>query len=188
MTLYNMRIIERLWGSRKFASFLTTTLLLTLLLPPIVLAILHSTTFSTLNILPAGPTPLIFALLAQYHATIPTVYKYPLLLSSSSKDALTLNDKSLVYLLATQLALSSLPGSLIGAATSWFVGIAWRRDLGPEIRTTWRVPTWVTGGKQERGGEFEHFRRRLEGESRDTASVIHGSEGENWQQNLSGIS
>ncbi|CAO1604669.1 MAG: hypothetical protein LQ349_006123 [Xanthoria aureola] len=176
MTLYNLRIVERLWGSRKFASFLTAVLFPTLFIPPLLLTLLRPVSFSTLNVLPAGPTPLIFALLAQYHATIPTVYKYRILLSSSSTDALTLSDKSLVYLLAAQLALSSLPGSLISAVGGWFVGVAWRRDLGPELWTTWRLPAWIIGGKQGRGGDFEHFRRRLEGEGTGTGTVVDHNE------------
>ncbi|KAL8911570.1 MAG: hypothetical protein Q9171_003284 [Xanthocarpia ochracea] len=207
MTLYNLRVIERLWGSRKFAvrtmcpkgvlavcwmldtdsyqqSFLMAILIPTLFIPPILLALLRPITFSTLNVLPAGPTPLIFALLAQYHATIPTIYKYRLLLSSSSMDALTLSDKSLVYLVAAQLALSSLPGSLISAAAGWFVGVAWRRDLGPEIWTTWRIPAWIIGDKQGRGGDFERFRRRMEGEGRGTGSTADDNEGEARQRGL----
>ncbi|KAI6804605.1 hypothetical protein KC361_g258 [Hortaea werneckii] len=38
MSLYQLRIIERLWGTRKFASFLIATLPYTTLLPPILLA------------------------------------------------------------------------------------------------------------------------------------------------------
>ncbi|KAL8698681.1 MAG: hypothetical protein Q9224_001741 [Gallowayella concinna] len=182
MTLYHMRILERLWGSHKFASFLITTLPPTLLIPPVVLALLRLITYSTLNVLPSGPTPLIFALLAQYHAVIPTVYKYRLLISSSSTDAITCSDKSLVYLLAIQLALSSLPGSIIGAAAGWLVGVAWRRDLGPGIWTTWRIPAWVTGGKQGRGEDFDNLRRRLQGEGRGVGSAIDDSEGEARQR------
>ncbi|KAL8804430.1 MAG: hypothetical protein Q9200_005827 [Gallowayella weberi] len=186
MTLYHMRILERLWGSRKFASFLVVILPPTLLLPPVILALLRPITYSTLNVLPSGPTPLIFALLAQYHATIPTVYKYRLLFSSSSTDAVTCSDKSLVYLLAAQLALSSMPGSVIGAAAGWFVGIAWRRDLGPRTWTTWRVPAWIIGGKQRSGEDYDNLRRRLEGEGRGVGSAIDGNEGEIRQRGPGG--
>lgn len=201
MTLYHLRVIERLWGSRKFAvsvnifptsmpyawsacantrcqSFLVTTLPPTLFIPPLILAALRPLTLSTLNILPAGPTPLIFALLAQYYAAIPTVYKYRLLISSSSTDAITFSDKSMVYLLAAQLALSSLPGSLIAAGTGWLVGMAWRRDLGPEAWTSWRVPKWLAGGGGAKGEDFENLRRRLEGESRGSATSTDGAEGD----------
>ncbi|KAL8936090.1 MAG: hypothetical protein Q9216_005114 [Gyalolechia sp. 2 TL-2023] len=177
MTLYHLRIIERLWGSRKFASFLLTTLPPVLLVPPFVLAILRPLTFSTFNLLPAGPTPIIFAILAQYHATIPTVYQYRILISPSPTDALTFSDKSLVYLLAAQLALSSLPGSVLSAVVGWFIGTAWRGDVGPEIWTNWRIPSWVTGQKQERGENFEELRRRLEGDG-GAGSAVDGTEGE----------
>lgn len=177
MTLYHLRIIERLWGSRKFASFLLTTFLPTLLIPPLILAVLRPLTFSILNILPAGPTPIIFALLAQYYATIPTVYQYRILISASPSDSLTFSDKSLVYLLAAQLALSSLPGSAVCALVGWFIGVAWRGDLGPGIWTNWRIPTWATGQKQDRGGNFEELRRRLEGEG-GSGTAINGTEGE----------
>ncbi|KAL8872217.1 MAG: hypothetical protein Q9174_002115 [Haloplaca sp. 1 TL-2023] len=178
--------MERLWGSRKFASFLSAILPPTLLIPPLVLTILRPLTFSTLNILPAGPTPVIFALLAQYHAAIPTVYKYRVLMPSSVADAVTFSDKSLVYLLAAQLGLSSLPGSLISAAVGWLVGLAWRRDLGPDLWTSWRVPAWITGSKGERGGDFEDLRRRLEGEGRGTASSVDGVNGEVRRRGLGG--
>ncbi|KAL8828465.1 MAG: hypothetical protein Q9170_006594 [Blastenia crenularia] len=178
MTLYHLRIIERLWGSRKYASFIVTTLPLSLLIPPFVLAILRPLAFSTLNILPAGPTPLIYALLAQYYATIPTTYKYRVLISSSPAEAFTFSDKSLVYLLAAQLALSSLPGSVICATVGWFIGVAWRRDAGPDMWTNWRIPAWVTGEKRQRGGDFEELRRRLEGEGRGAGSAVDGAEGE----------
>ncbi|KAL8936726.1 MAG: hypothetical protein Q9211_004045 [Gyalolechia sp. 1 TL-2023] len=155
MTLYHLRIIERLWGS----------------------PLLHPLTFSTLNILPAGPTPIIFALLAQYRATIPTVYQYRVLISSSPTDALTFSDKSLVYILAAQLALSSLPGSVLCAVVGWSIGVAWRGDVGPDIWTNWRIPSWATGQKQGRGENFEQLRRRLEGEG-GAGSAVDGTEGE----------
>ena len=129
---------------------------------------------------------MVFALLAQYHATIPTVYKYRLLVPSSATDAVTFSDKSLVYLSAAQLALSSLPGSLISAAVGWLVGIAWRRDLGPDIWTSWRVPAWLAGSKSERGGDFEDLRRRLEGEGRGSASSVEGVDGEVRRRGLGG--
>ncbi|KAL8838284.1 MAG: hypothetical protein Q9205_004939 [Flavoplaca limonia] len=182
MTLYNLRIIERLWGSRKFASFLLATILPTLLIPPILLILLRPITFSALNVLPAGPTPLTFALLAQYHATIPYIYEYRLLLSSSSTDTLTLSDKSLVYLSAAQLALSSLPGSLISAAAGWLIGVAWRRDLGPELWTTWRIPAWINGGKQGLGGDFEQLQRQVEREGRGTGIEVVNREAESIQR------
>jgi len=177
LTIYHMRIIERLWGSRKFASFLFSIYPATTLLPPLLLAlIIRPLSLNYINHLPAGPTPLIFALLAQYYAAIPHVYKYRIATSSSasaatSQDGLLFSDKSTTYLIASQLALSQLPGSLLAAAIGWGVGLAWRNDILPEKLVFWRVPTWLVGGRKE-GEGFEGLRRRLEGEGR--ASGIEG--------------
>ena len=196
MVFYNLRIIERLWGSRKFAvcisnssyystltnlsiqSFLLSTLLPTLLLPPMLLGlVLRPLSLNALNILPAGPTAILFALLAQYHTAIPTVYKYRLTTTNSTAPnanqhveplSLLLSDKSLVYLLGGQLALSSLPGSLLAAGVGWCVGIAWRSEIAPERWTKWRIPIGF-GKKQRERGEHHGFRRRSDGERRGSA-------------------
>ena len=121
---------------------------------------------------------MIFALLAQYHATIPHTYKYRIATSSPTPrnptpDGLTFSDKSMTYLLAAQLALSQLPGSLLATVVGWGIGLAWRNDIFPEKLTAWRPPSWIVGGKRE-GQGFEGLRRRLEGEGR--ASGVEGRE------------
>ncbi|KAF6237776.1 hypothetical protein HO173_003977 [Letharia columbiana] len=192
MSLYHLRIIERLWGSRKFASFLFSLLPPTLLLPPIVTTMLRPLTFGAVNHLPAGPTPLIFALLAQYHAAIPTIYKYRIVTSkspstsssASEEQGPVLSDKFLVYLLAGQLALSSFPGSAIAASVGWMVGVAWRGEWGPGAWGRWRVPGWVVGEKKANTGQgFERLRRRLEGEGSGTGADGR-SEGEARRRTL----
>lgn len=209
MTLYRLRIIERMWGSRKYAvgpptrpelasdrggymascnssanvyvafqSFLLVAALFTTILPPAILALfLRPVTVGHFNYLPAGPTPLIFAILAQYHAIIPHVYKYRLAFSASPPTndefvGLTFSDKSYGYALALQLALMQWPGSLLGALVGWAVGYSWRNDLLPGTLTRWRVPGWLVGaGIQKRSAEFEGLRRRLEEEASATATA-----------------
>ncbi|KAI9711129.1 MAG: hypothetical protein M1812_007233 [Candelaria pacifica] len=187
MTAYHLRIIERLWGTHKFTSFIFSTLPYTTLLPPLTLAlILRPLSLNTLNYLPAGPTPILFALLAQYHAVIPHVYKYRLATSSSTTSppsGLIFSDKSMTYLLAAQLALSQVPGSLISASVGWCIGYAWRNDILPGA-ARWRIPSWVLRDKS--GGEgYESLRRRLEGESSvavGAASGVEGRDGERGRQ------
>ncbi|KAK7553546.1 hypothetical protein IWX49DRAFT_216217 [Phyllosticta citricarpa] len=218
MTFYHLRVIERLWGSRKFASFLLSTLPYTTLLPPLLLAlIVRPLTFNHANCLPGGLTPTLFALLAQYHAAIPQQYKYRLAAAASStrnsttaannggsgtssadgsaaaasssspslSDAsLTLSNKSWHYLLAIQLALSAVPGSLLAAAVGWAVGTAWRNEALPLPPSNWRLPGWVVGEQTKTDGpgsaaaaaaaaaagaggsrrEFESLRERMERE------------------------
>ncbi|KAL5318328.1 hypothetical protein ACEPPN_013387 [Leptodophora sp. 'Broadleaf-Isolate-01'] len=186
MTVYNMRVVERVWGSRKFASFIALSFLLTTILPPLLLTtIIRPLSLHTINYLPAGPTPLIFSLLAQYHALIPHVYKYRIAATpynpatSASFTGLTFSDKSYVYLPALQLALSQFPGSLLCAAVGWVVGYSWRNEVLPGRLTRWRVPAWVVGEKmRKRGEDFEGLRRRLEGENGGTAAAAAtGSDG-----------
>jgi hypothetical protein len=157
-------------------SFVFTTLL-----PPILLALLlRPLSFNTFNYLPAGPTPLIFAILAQYHAVIPHVYKYRIAASATPPTnepfvGLTFSDKSYIYLPALQLSLSQFPGSLLCAFVGWVVGYSWRNDVLPGAATRWRIPGWMVGVKsRKRGEDFEGLRRRLEGENTAAAT---GSDG-----------
>lgn len=190
MTLYNMRAVERFWGSRKYASFIAITFGLATVLAPTLTLVLRALTFNLFSYVPAGPTAIVFALLAQYHAIIPHIYKYRVAFSSSpppptpansaSSDednfsGITLSDKSYRYLLAAQLALAQWPGSLLGAAVGWTIGYCWRNEMLPGALTRWRVPGWVVGLRsQKRSEEFEGLRRRLEGES----AVATGTQGQ----------
>ena len=121
-------------------------------MPPLLFLVLRLLTLGRVNYLPSGPTALIFALLAQYHVMIPRTYTYRLASgdptpSSSSfarpyppvEKSLTFTDKTLTYLVASQLALSQVPGSALSAAVGWAVGYAWRNGLLPGW-TTRRVP------------------------------------------------
>ncbi|KAJ2983690.1 hypothetical protein NUW58_g6204 [Xylaria curta] len=184
MTLYNMRPIERLWGSRKYATFVFVTFLLTSVLSPVILAlVLRPLSLGLLNYLPAGPTPIIFAILAQYHAMVPHIYKYRIATSISQSpndqfQGLTLSDKSYRYLLALQLALFQWPGSILGASVGWIVGYAWRMEVFPRSLMRWRIPGWIVGIRApRRSQEFEGLRRRLEDENAPTAATT-GAQGQ----------
>jgi hypothetical protein len=146
--------------------------------------ILRPLSLNHLNYLPAGPTAVVFALLAQYHAVIPHVYKYCIATSSSASSRgipdIILSDKSMIYLLAAQLALSQFPGSLIPAAVGWVIGYAWRSEILPGA-ARWRIPGWLSSGKSDTE-RYEALRRRLEGESSAAASGVQGQEAETRQR------
>ncbi|OGE48481.1 hypothetical protein PENARI_c028G06080 [Penicillium arizonense] len=182
MLVYHLRVVERAWGRRKMATFLLTTLPYTTLLPPLLLSfLLRPLSLNNLNYLPSGPTALIFALLAQYHASIPHTYRYRIGTTTTSpavaatttetdnnetqtadnqrkppKPSLTLllSDKSTTYLVAAQLALSQFPAMLLPAALGWIVGFAWRAEILPGLSPAangFRVPAWVVGERERRG-------------------------------------
>lgn len=144
------------------------------------MAVLRPLAPSLFNYMPSGFTPLIFAVLAQYHAMVPHMYKYRIATSdapptSEPFSGLTLSDKSYQYALAVHLALLQWPGSLVGAAVGWVVGYAWRGGLLPMGLVTWRLPGWMVGLKTQRSSaEFEQLRRRLEGEN---AAAAAGGDG-----------
>ncbi|KAI0535874.1 hypothetical protein GGR58DRAFT_477504 [Xylaria digitata] len=184
MILYQLRSVERLWGSRKYATFVVVTFLLTSILPPVILAlVLRPLSLGLFNYLPAGPTPVIYAALAQYHAMIPHIYKYRIATSISQSQneqfqGLTFSDKTYRYLLALQLALFQWPGSIFGASIGWIVGYAWRMEVLPRSLMRWRIPGWIVGIRTpRRSQEFEGLRRRLEDESAPTAATT-GAQGQ----------
>lgn len=133
------------------------------------MAVIQPLSLGYINYLPAGPTPIVFAVLAQYHAAIPYVYKYRVSSSSPMGSApdqehgILLTSKSTSYLLPMQLALSQFPGSLFAAAIGWLVGFAYRRDILPGAHK-WRVPGWVIGGSEQKE-RYDTLRRRMEGEA-----------------------
>ncbi|KAK3988183.1 hypothetical protein QBC44DRAFT_329955 [Cladorrhinum sp. PSN332] len=177
MVLYNTRVVEQRWGSRKYASFILVTVLFTSIIPPLLTMILRSFTFGVFDYLPAGPTPIIFAIMSQYHAMIPHMYKYKVALSTGppvGRDTLGVpfTDKSTKYFMAAQVALFQFPGSLLGAVVGWVVGNAWRAELLPGAMTNWRVPGWIVGIRDKKtNAEFENLRRRLETEGAPTGSA-----------------
>ncbi|KXX74395.1 DSC E3 ubiquitin ligase complex subunit 2 [Madurella mycetomatis] len=178
MALYNMRVVEQQWGSRKYASFILVSGLLTAIIPPVLLAaVFRPLSLGVFDFLPAGPTPIIFAVLAQYHAMVPHIYKYKVAFSTGpptdeESPGLTLSDKSTKYLMALQLALFQWPGSLLGAAVGWMVGQAWRSELLPGSVKRWRLPGWIVGLKGRKSNErFEGMRRRLESEGASTGAA-----------------
>jgi hypothetical protein len=149
-------------------SFLLVTYALATITAPLLLAlVLRPLSLNTFNYLPAGPTPIIFAVLAQYYTAIPHIYKYRVgaLSTSTSSSLLLFSNKSYTYLPALQLALSQLPGSLLCAAVGWVIGQSWRNELLPGAMMRWRVPHWLVGMRpRERAEEFEGLRRRLAGQ------------------------
>ncbi|KAJ4295326.1 hypothetical protein N0V90_007337 [Kalmusia sp. IMI 367209] len=194
----HIQVVPHIWKYGQFwrfltwQSFLLATLPYTTLLPPLILTfILRPLSFGRVNYLPAGPVPIIFALLANYYAAIPYTYRYKIApyssaspTSSSAPNAaqtatsiwaksITFTSKATTYLPPLQLALSQLPGSLLGAAVGWTIGTAYRRDVLP-YASTWRVPGWMVGEEKKRG--FEGLRARLDAERERRAREVGEAE------------
>lgn len=108
--------------------------------------------------IPAGPTPTLFALLAQFSVIVPAQYTWRVglglesLLRGDNGDvsnqtsalnysdkSITLTSKSLSYVPALQLAFCAPPGSLVSAMTGWAVGMAYMEEILPRGMAEWRV-------------------------------------------------
>lgn len=190
LLLYQFRVLERLWGSRKFASFLGVSALWTGLLAPMLLGtIVRLVSWGHWNYLPGGLTGVVFAALAVWGEEVPRLYRYKIVTNgadprSASTDVpgVILSDKSMTYVMAAQLALSQFPYSLLAAVVGWVVGLTWVGDLLPGRMNAWRVPRWVLGefgakstAERER---YEGLRRRLEEEGgRNDGMRASGVEG-----------
>ncbi|KIV83393.1 hypothetical protein PV11_05424 [Exophiala sideris] len=169
--LYQFRVLERLWGSRKYASFLIVCFWLNVGLLPVGTLSLKVLTFGIYNYVPPGLTVVVFAALSAWADEIPRLYRYKIVTTSptteqSSPPGLVLSDKSTTYLLAAQLALSQFPYQLLPAALGWTLGSAWMGELLPSGLGRWRIPSWMVGEstKRKERGQYEGLRRRLEEE------------------------
>ncbi|KAL1734425.1 hypothetical protein EV714DRAFT_202717 [Schizophyllum commune] len=111
--------VERQFGSIKYGSFALVATLISTLLEFSALLLFNRL---GLNFIPGGPIALVFAVLYQYSRVIPSVYRFRVF-------GITLSNKSFVYLLALQLAVSTLPGSAVAAAIGVLSGQLYRSDL-----------------------------------------------------------
>lgn len=120
LLLYNVAVgIERTFGSLKYFSFLLASALLSSLLNFIFLLLFHRL---GLNYIPAGPAPILFSILYQYHRIVPAAYSFRIL-------SIYTSNKMFTYLTAFPLIVSYTPGSLLAAFTGLATGALYRSDL-----------------------------------------------------------
>ncbi|KAM9455104.1 ubiquitin-associated domain-containing protein 2 [Clarias gariepinus] len=101
LLIYNFRIFERRFGSRKFASFLFGTWVLSGFLDFLLAEAVQFLFDLQLDLLPAGLLGPVFALFVPFFCSIPRVQVTQLL------SYVSISNKSLVYLVGLQLLTSS---------------------------------------------------------------------------------
>jgi len=119
MMAYNLRVVERHFGSVKFASMLLVSSVLVTCLE--FGALLSGYQFG-LNTIPAAPYGVLFAVLYQYCMIIPATYKYRML-------GVTCTDKSPLYFIALQMVAMRGCQSLVASLCGILVGILYRNDF-----------------------------------------------------------
>ncbi|CDS13354.1 hypothetical protein LRAMOSA05532 [Lichtheimia ramosa] len=128
LLLYSMRVIERQFGSPKYAAFMFVTLLIATFLE---IGALVSGARLGFRKIPGGPYAIIFSALYQYHRMIPVTYRFRIF-------GITFNDKIFVFIPAVQMMLSQYFSTLVPAVCGLLVGALYRSDVG-NIKQ-WRFP------------------------------------------------
>ncbi|KAI8319438.1 hypothetical protein GQ54DRAFT_251160, partial [Martensiomyces pterosporus] len=134
MLLYQLRTVERLFGTRKFAAFL---FVMAVVGQSLELALLLATSQSSskrLNIVAAGPYSLVFAVLYQFHALVPTKYRIRVF-------GFEVSDKWTAYALALHLLVVRLPGTLVPALAGVAASVIYSADIAGLKQ--WRFPQWA---------------------------------------------
>ncbi|RKP04725.1 hypothetical protein THASP1DRAFT_3342, partial [Thamnocephalis sphaerospora] len=131
LLFYHCRVVERQYGSAKYASMLVVTSVLATALEIAALAVARPI---GLHYIPSGPYGMVFATLYQLYAGLPCAYRFSLLGG-------TFSDKSLLYLLGLQLMISHWPGSMAAGLCGILAGVIYRTNLLGMKR--WRFPGFI---------------------------------------------
>ncbi|XP_066032496.1 ubiquitin-associated domain-containing protein 2 isoform X2 [Chamaea fasciata] len=135
LLIYNFRIFERRYGSRKFSSFLLGAWMLSALFDLLLVEITQYIFGITINSLPSGFLGPVFALFVPFYSSIPRVQVTQVL------GHFSITNKSLVYILGLQLLTS---GSYIWilALSGLISGICYNSSI-LKVHRILCVPRWV---------------------------------------------
>ncbi|XP_055867755.1 ubiquitin-associated domain-containing protein 2-like [Biomphalaria glabrata] len=139
MLIYNFRMFERRFGSRKFVSHLLATLLLGSLLELMAFAVLNRLEIR-LGDMPTGLFSLVFPLYVPLYCTVPRVALVTLL-------GVPVTGKTINYILGLQMATSRIE-NLVVVACALVSGILWRVNF-LKIQKFLQVPKLV-------GNQFDY--------------------------------
>ncbi|KAI9306518.1 hypothetical protein BJ944DRAFT_263446 [Cunninghamella echinulata] len=129
MIIYAMRIIERYFGSSKYAAFIFVIINISTLLE--VGALVTGIKFG-LRYIPGGPYALLFAMLYQYHRLVPVLYRFRIF-------GITFNNKSFLYMLSLQIFISQGVNTIIPCICGLLSGALYRSNIS-NIKQ-WRFPS-----------------------------------------------
>ncbi|XP_062049972.1 ubiquitin-associated domain-containing protein 2 isoform X1 [Lepus europaeus] len=136
LLIYNFRIFERRYGSRKFASFLLGSWVLSALFDFILVeAMQFSFGITAASNLPSGFLAPVFALFVPFYCSIPRVQVAQIL------GPLSITNKTLIYILGLQLFTS---GSYIWivAISGLVSGMCYDSKM-LQVHQVLRVPSWM---------------------------------------------
>ncbi|ELK14928.1 Ubiquitin-associated domain-containing protein 2 [Pteropus alecto] len=136
LLIYNFRIFERRYGSRKFASFLLGSWVLSALVDCILVeAVWYSFGITASRNLPSGFLAPVFALFVPFYCSIPRVQVAQIL------GPLSITNKTLIYILGLQLFTS---GSYIWivAISGLISGVCYNSKM-LQVHQVLCIPSWM---------------------------------------------
>ncbi|XP_059577090.1 ubiquitin-associated domain-containing protein 2 isoform X3 [Alligator mississippiensis] len=135
LLIYNFRIFERRYGSRKFSSFLLGSWMLSALFDLLLVEVVQYVFGITISSLPSGFLGPLFALFVPFYCSIPRVQVTQIL------GHLSITNKTLVYILGLQLLTS---GSYIWivALSGLISGICYNSSV-LKVHRVICIPSWV---------------------------------------------
>ncbi|CAG10083.1 unnamed protein product, partial [Tetraodon nigroviridis] len=136
LLIYNFRIFERRFGTRKFASFLLGCWCVSALVDVLLVQILHQLFDYEVKELPAGPLAPVFSLFVPFYLLIPRMPVTQVL------GQIHITNKSLVYVVGLQL-LTSGPLMWLLAVSGLISGALYRCNL-LWIQTLLFTPMWMS--------------------------------------------
>ncbi|XP_048868640.1 ubiquitin-associated domain-containing protein 2 isoform X1 [Brienomyrus brachyistius] len=135
LLIYNFRIFERRYGSRKFASFLLGTWILSALMDMLLVETLHHLFHLKVDVLPSGLLGPVFALFVPFYCSIPQVQVTQIF------GQFSITNKSLVYIIGLQL-LTSSPFMWVLSLSGLGSGVLYHRNT-LKLQHFLLVPGWV---------------------------------------------
>ncbi|XP_067890336.1 ubiquitin-associated domain-containing protein 2 isoform X2 [Heterodontus francisci] len=136
LLIYNFRIFERRYGSRKFASFLLGSWVLSAVMDLLLVETLQHTLDMSAHILPSGFLGPVFALFVPFYFSIPSVQVMQIL------GRFSITNKTLVYIVGLQLLTSSTTTWIL-AFSGLLSGIVYHYNV-LKVQQLLVVPKWVT--------------------------------------------
>ena len=127
--LYQFRMFERLFGSRKFASAALFYMIVSMSLQFGVLVLVPGLKFTS-----PGPYALIFGLFAHYKLDIPSASRYRFF-------GIPFTDKIFTYIVGLQVLFADYPSSLVTGICGVIAGLLYRMEL---VQRFFKIPTLLS--------------------------------------------
>ncbi|BGP18988.1 hypothetical protein JCM10213_002592 [Rhodosporidiobolus nylandii] len=116
--------VERMFGTRKFASFLVVITAATTVLTALLLSLGWQATRGRFNSLPSGPFAVTFAIVYQSHRLVPTLYHFRLF-----HPILSLTNRFPLYVLSLLLFTAQPPSSMLLSTLGLLASPAWSANF-----------------------------------------------------------